>query len=59
MAVATILDFQKFQILMVGRLYGAYELPCQISSKSAKWLRRYRNLTVFKMAPVLSHILDF
>jgi len=36
---------------------GKSASPCQISSKSVKQLRRYGDLTVFKMQP--SAILDF
>jgi len=44
MAAAAILDFQKFEILMVVPLFAS---PCQISSKSVKRLQRYGDLTVF------------
>jgi len=40
MAAAAILDFQKFQILMIDPLY-------QIISKSVKRQQRYSDLTVF------------
>jgi len=54
-AVAAILYFQKFVILTVGRLYKAnVRHGVKFCQKSAKRLRRYRDLIDFKMA-VVSH----
>jgi len=47
MAAAAILVFEKFKTLTV-----CHSSPCQSSSKSVKWLLRYGDLTVFKMAAV-------
>ena len=33
-------------------VFGQYASPRQISSESVKWLQRYGDLTVFKMAAV-------
>jgi len=54
-AVAAILYFQKFVIFTVGRLYKAnVRHGVKFCQKSAKRLRRYRDLLNFKMA-VVSH----
>ena len=56
MAAAAVLNFQKFEILMVFSLWGEgggqKASSCQISSKSVKRLQIYGDLTVFKMAAV-------
>jgi len=53
MAAAAILVFEKFEILhSLSPVGGQSASPCQISSKSVKQLRRYGDLTVFKMAAV-------
>ena len=52
MAAAAILDFQKFEILTVFPRRGQSASLRQISPKSVKRLRRYGDLTVFKMAAV-------
>ena len=54
MAAAAILNFQKFEILMVflSAVGGQYASSCQILSKSVTRLQRYGDLTVLKMAAV-------
>ena len=52
MTTAVILIFFKFEILTVYPLRGQSASPRQILSKSVKRLRRYGDLTVFKMAAV-------
>jgi len=52
-AAAAVLNFAKSRKFN-GRsaVEGQCTSPCQISSKSLKWLQRYGNLTVVKMAAV-------
>ena len=52
MAAAAILVFEKFEILTVFPRRGQSASSRQISPKSVKRLRRYGDLTVFKMAVV-------
>jgi len=52
MAAAAILVFEKFEILTVFPRRGQSASLRQISPKSVKRLRRYGDLTVFKMAVV-------
>jgi len=53
MAVAAILVFEEFEIFDgLSPVGGQSSSLCQISSKSVKLLRRYGDLTVFKMAAV-------
>ena len=53
MAAAAILNFQKFEILMVFPLYGAnMRHHAKFHQKSVKRLQRYGDLTVLKMAAV-------
>jgi len=52
MAAAAIMVFEKFEILTVYPRRGPICVNCRISSKSVKRLRRYGDLTGFKMAAV-------
>ena len=42
----------KRMCVCVSTVGGQYASSCQISSKSVKWLQRYGELTVLKMAAV-------
>jgi len=51
MAAAAILVFEKLKIVTICPSVGDQSASaCQISSKSVKRLRRYGDLTVFKVA---------
>jgi len=53
MAAAAVLNFKKIRNFDgLFAVEGQYASSCQISSKSVKWLQRYGDLTVVKMAAI-------